>query len=179
MKARPILLPILTLVLTAAALLGLSRILSGTARANIQAEHMAAMQTVLPGSTQFVLEPYSGDDAHIRRVHRGETGFVVETVTDGYAGPITLMVGVGSSGKVTGLVIRELYETWGLGAQALNDSAFLAQFLNASGPLEVGRDVDALTGATVTAKAVARGVSSAVAYVTGADVSTEATAWGG
>ncbi|MFR3921809.1 MAG: hypothetical protein ACLTYN_07340 [Dysosmobacter welbionis] len=36
-----------------------------------------------------------------------------------------------------------------------------------------------MTGATVTSRAVARGVSSACAYVTGADVSTSATEWGG
>jgi Na+-translocating ferredoxin:NAD+ oxidoreductase RnfG subunit len=40
-------------------------------------------------------------------------------------------------------------------------------------------EVDAITGATVTSKAVARSVSSAVAYVTGADVASSATTWGG
>ena len=40
-------------------------------------------------------------------------------------------------------------------------------------------DVDALTGATVTSKAVVRCVNSAVAYVTGADTESAATSWGG
>jgi len=39
--------------------------------------------------------------------------------------------------------------------------------------------VDAITGATVTSKAVVRCVNSAVAFVTGADTVTEATSWGG
>ena len=38
--------------------------------------------------------------------------------------------------------------------------------------------VDALTGATVTSKAIAKSVNSAVGFVTGADVVTEATKWG-
>ena len=36
-----------------------------------------------------------------------------------------------------------------------------------------------LTGATVSSKAITRGVNSAVAFVTGADVSSGATEWGG
>ena len=40
-------------------------------------------------------------------------------------------------------------------------------------------NVDALTGATVTSKAVVKAVNSASAFVTGADVSSSATEWGG
>ena len=176
---KPILVPILTLVLTVLVLLGATLGLNSTAAANAQAEHLQIMQTILPGSTEFVLEPYTGDDANIRSVHKGETGFVVETVTTGYAGDITMLVGVSKEGKVTGLVVRELSETQGLGARALTDHVFLAQFLNTSGEAEVGTNVDAITGATVTSKAVTRSVNSAVAFVTGADTSSSATTWGG
>ena len=40
-------------------------------------------------------------------------------------------------------------------------------------------EVDGITGATVTSKAIARSVNSAVGFVTGADVSSSATTWGG
>ena len=43
----------------------------------------------------------------------------------------------------------------------------------------VGEGIDALTGATVTSKAVTRAVNSAAAFVTGADVSSGATEWEG
>ena len=56
---------------------------------------------------------------------------------------------------------------------------FLAQFLLTGGDAEVGSNVDALTGATVSSKAVTKAVNSAVAYVTGADTSSSATEWGG
>ena len=39
--------------------------------------------------------------------------------------------------------------------------------------------VDGVTGATVTSKAVVKAVNSAKAFVTGADVSSSATEWGG
>ena len=76
-------------------------------------------------------------------------------------------------------MVRDLEETFGLGRNALTDIDFLVQFVGTSGEAEVGGGVDAITGATVTSRAVARGVSSACAYVTGADVSTSATEWGG
>lgn len=176
---KPILILFLTIVLAALLLFGASAGLNGIAAANTQEEHLAMLQTLLPGSTTFVLEPYTGEDANIRSVHKGENGFVVETVTAGYAGDTTMMIGVSNGGTVTGLVVREMSETYGLGANALTDNEFLAQFLNTSGEAEVGVNVDAITGATVTSKAITRSINSAVAYVTGADTSSGATSWGG
>lgn len=179
MKRHSILVCIATIVLSAAILLGATYGLHGVRQLNAQKEHMKIMQTLLPGSTEFTVEPYAGEDETIRCVHKGETGFVIETVTSGYAGDITMLVGVSKEGTVTGLVVRHLSETYGLGAGALTDADFLSQFLNTSGEAKVGETVDALTGATVTSKAVARSVNAAVAYVTGADASSGATSWGG
>lgn len=197
---KPILLPILTILLAAVILLAASFGLNGIAAANAQEDHIWLMQTLLPGSSEFKLEPYSGEDANIRSVHKAENGFVIETVTYGYAGDITMYIGVDNDGKVTGLVVRDLSETFGLGAEALTDVDFLSQFLNSSGSFEVVTgapdafsgatgevseatgdtvEVDALTGATVTSKAVVRAINSAVVYVTGADVASAATSWGG
>ena len=189
---------IISLILVAAILLGASFGLKTVAESNAQAEHLKIMQTVLPDSSDFTLEPYAGDDANICSVHKAENGFVIETVTYGYAGEITMLIGVSNEGRVTGLVVRELSETFGLGANALTDHVFLSQFLNgsefaiagaeadafsgATGSAEVSdgaTEVDGITGATVTSKAIIRCVNSAVAYVTGADIESSATSWGG
>lgn len=179
MKNRSIVLPLLALVLCAVILFGTSTVLADVIQRNAQEELLAKMQTILPGSTNFTQEAYAGDDANISAVWTGETGFVIETVTYGYAGNITMLIGVNKAGYVTGLQVRDMEETLGLGGEALSDWEFLVQFLNTSGEAEVGTNVDALTGATVTSKAIARSVNSAVAYVTGADTSSGATSWGG
>ncbi len=176
---KSIFIPVLSIALSALVLFGASQLLSGIAIENGKKEHLYMMQTLLPGSENFVVEPYTGDDENIVSVHKGENGFVIETKTYGYAGDITMLVGVSTEGTVTGLVVRHLSETYGLGANALTDTDFLAQFLNTSGEAAVGETVDALTGATVTSKAITRAVNSAVAYVTGADASSGATSWGG
>ena len=179
MKNKSIFWPILTIVLCAALLYGAAVGLNGVANANAQKEHLQIMQTILPGSETFTVETYDGEDANIVSVHKGETGYVIKTCVYGYAGEITMLIGVSNDGKVTGLQIRDLSETMGLGAEALTDWEFRVQFLNTSGEAEVGDTVDALTGATVTSKAIARSVNSAVAYVTGADTASGATSWGG
>lgn len=197
---KSVLLPVVTILVIAAVLLAASFGLNGIAAQNAQEDHLWLMQTLLPDSKDFVLEPYSGEDSNIRSVHKAENGFVIQTVTYGYAGEITMYIGVNNEGRVTGLVVRDMSETFGLGAQALTDHVFLKQFLNSSGSFEVVTaapdafssatgevtevegdtvGVDALTGATVTSKAIVRSVNSAVAYVTGADAASAATTWGG
>ena len=192
------LVPAVAILVMAAILLGASAGLSGLRAENIRKEHIYMMQTVLPGSESFVREPYAGEDANVKSVHRAENGFVIETATQGYAGEIAMMIGVSNEGRVTGLVIRDMQETLGLGRNALTDADFLAQFLNTAGGVAIaaGADavsaatgesadagtevtVDAVTGATVTSKAIARSVNSAVAVVTGADVASSATEWEG
>jgi electron transport complex protein RnfG len=196
---KGILLPVITILVIAAVLLGASFGLNSIAAQKAQEDHLWLMQTLLPDSTEFVLEPYSGEDANIRSVHKGENGFVIETVTYGYADEITMFIGVSNEGKVTGLVVYEAHETLSLGNKALNDHVFLSQFLNSEGTFAVATsgadafsgatgetettadtvDVDGITGATVTSKAIVRCVNSAVGYVTGADTSSGATSWGG
>ena len=191
---------IITILVAALILFGASYGLQGVAARKAQEQHLWLMQTLLPGSESFVVVPYDGEDANIRSIHKAENGYVIETVTYGYAGNIRMYVGVNNNGKVTGLVVREAHETVGLGNNALTDHEFLSQFLNSSGSFEIatnGADafsgatgtaeaesgetvqVDGITGATVTSKAIARSVNSAVGYVTGADAVSSATTWGG
>lgn len=176
---RKILMPIITVVLAAVILLGLYNGLLGVRRANEAAELQTKMETILPGSTTFTQEEYTGEDANIKAVYKGETGYVIATETYGYAGNIAMLIGVANEGNVTGLQVRNMQETFGLGKEALTDWEFLAQFLRTEGDAEVGTNIDALTGATVTSKAITRSVNSAVGFVTGADTSSGATSWGG
>lgn len=194
--------PIMAIVLAALILFGASWGMNGVAARNAQKAHLDMMKTLLPGSESFTVEPYSGEDANIVSVHKAENGFVIETVTYGYAGEITMLIGISNEGMVTGLVVQEAHETTGLGNRVLTDHVFLSQFLNGSGNFAVATageadafssatgttetaadgetiDVDAISGATVTSKAIIRSVNSAVAYVTGADASSSATTWGG
>lgn len=186
---KKIIIPVIAILVMGGLLLGLGRWTGSYAQWNARQEHLKTMKTLLPGSENFTLETVTGKNTNIRSVHRGETGFVVEVATQGYADEIVLLVGVSNEGKVTGLTIRDIHETYGLGNTALTDWEFLAQYLNTTGDAKVGQNVDAISGATVTSKAITRAVnaavSTAVSYVTGNDVNTDtdadsgATSWEG
>ena len=176
---RKILVPVLTILLAAAILLCLYNGLNADRFANETQDLQEKMEAMLPGSKVFEPETYTGEDANIHRVWKADTGYIVETITYGYAGNIRMLIGVHNDGYVTGLQIRDMEETYGLGAEALTDWEFLAQFLHTKGDAEVGSGIDAISGATVTSKTIARSVNSAVGFVTGADTTSAATSWGG
>ena len=172
--------PILAIVIAVVVLFGGKAVLSGTAEKNVEIARNKIMLALLPGSTSFAPEEFdAAENTAIKSVYKAENGYVIESTAYGYNGDIVLMVGVSNEGKVTGVVVKDLKETRGLGADALTDVPFLAQYLLTGGDAEVGTNVDALTGATVSSKAVTKAVNSAVAYVTGADTSSAATEWGG
>lgn len=195
---KTILLPISTMLIVSALLFAVSGGLSGIEKTNAAKARLEKMQTLLPGSTEFTKEVYTGEDANIRSVHKAENGYVIETSVYGYAGDITMLIGVNNAGRVVGMVVTDMAETFGLGANALSDHEFLKQFLtvNTSVVVDTGSEtdafssatgttetadsvsVDAITGATVTSKAVAKSINSAIAFVTGADVETSATSDG-
>ena len=179
MKTKELIFCAVCLVVSGLALSLTGAALAPTAAANAETERQEMLETLLPGSETFTQEAYDGSDANITALWKGEGGYVVETTVDGYAGPIRQWTGVSDDGSVTGVVVRDLEETFGLGRGVLTDIPFLAQFIGTTGEAEIGDGVDAITGATVTSRAIARGVSSACGYVTGADVTTSASEWGG
>lgn len=95
-------------------------------------------------------------------------GVVVVSASKGYGGDIKVMTGVDAEGKVTGVEILDINETAGLGMNAKNED-FREQFVGKSGEISViknasaGKDeIVALTGATITSKAVTNAVNIAL-----------------
>ena len=116
------------------------------------------------------LENFPDETGLVEAVYRTSSGYVVEAVPSGYGGEIHMAVGVDGAGQVTGVQIISHTETSGLGANAAANSAagqsFRDQFLGATGQLAVTQDggtIDALTGATMTSRAVTQGVNAALA----------------
>ena len=172
--------PILAIVITALVLFSAKAALAGTAEKNVEIVKNKMMLTLLPGSTSFTEEEFdAAENTAIKSVYKAENGYVIESTAYGYNGDIVLLVGVSNEGEVTGLSVKDMQETRGLGSRALSDVPFLAQFLLTGGDAEIGTNVDALAGATVSSKAVTKAVNAAVGYVTGADTSSAATEWGG
>ena len=92
------------------------------------------------------------------------TAYGILVAPRGYGGPMTIMVGIDSKGQVTGVKVLEHKETPGLGDKVVTGKKFLAQFRgkNASDPVEVKKDIDAVSGATISSKGVTAGVRAAL-----------------
>ncbi|MFA4906391.1 MAG: RnfABCDGE type electron transport complex subunit G [Candidatus Margulisiibacteriota bacterium] len=90
-------------------------------------------------------------------------GWVFSVSPQGYGGKIGMLVGVNLKGQVTGLKILSQKETPGLGVNIIKPS-FLSQFINktAGDPLEPKQDIVAITGATISSRAVSQGVRQSI-----------------
>lgn len=93
-------------------------------------------------------------------------GHVAQITVNGFGGPIEIMVGMDEAGMITGLSVggANFAETAGLGARA-KEPKFTDQFAGVTAPAELGKDIDAITGATISSSAVVNGVNEIAAYI--------------
>ena len=153
----------------AAALAGVNSI-TAPAIAELTAQKTQnAIELVLPGGGDAVEFPATD---LVSKVYASESGYAVEVTPGGFDNTITMMVGVDKAGSVLGISIIKHTETAGLGAVAAAGTpageAFRNEFVGASGSVSVTKDggeVEAITGATITSRAVCAGVNAALEVV--------------
>lgn len=125
-----------------------------------------AMREVLPAQDYTPLDaalPQGVTEAY----RAGDAGYVVRVAPNGFGGAIDLMVGVKADRTVNGVAVIAHSETASLGANCTREE-FRAQYAGGAGPFAVGQDggtIEALTGATVTSRAVTDGVNAALDFV--------------
>lgn len=160
--------------ITAAAALVLALMNSVTAPviAKNQAEkQQKAMQLVLPAAAGFSDENLKTDDMPetVTAVYAStnDAGYAVMVSPTGYGGAISIAVGVSPEGEVTGVDIINQTETAGLGANCTKPE-FKDQFVGKTAGITVTKSgakenqVDAISSATITSKAVTAGVNAAL-----------------
>ena len=110
-------------------------------------------------------EVLNDDETVFKAVENGETkGYCVNVVSQkGYGGNIELMVGFDSELKVLGIEYISMAETPGLGMNAKTDEKFNGQFMGKT--TFDDSELQAMTGATITSKAVNDGVNIASSMV--------------
>ena len=133
-----------------------------------------AIAAVLPGGFDTEITDYADATGIVSKVYQGANGYAVEVGPGGFDNTITMMVGIDNEGKVLGISVVSHTETAGLGAVADADTpkgiAFREQFVGAAGSVAVSKDggtMDAITGATITSRAICVGVNAALDCVAG------------
>ncbi|MCF0130849.1 MAG: RnfABCDGE type electron transport complex subunit G [Pseudobutyrivibrio sp.] len=129
--------------------------------------------TALVQSAGFTTE--SINNCVVAKDANGALGYVFTVTTKaGYGGEITFSVGITNAGVINGYSITSISETAGLGMKARDtgDGTFSAQFVNKNATIfEVTKggaasdnQIDAISAATITSKAVTNGVNACVTY---------------
>ena len=143
---------------------------------NQKATRDLAMAAIIPGAEFTDLETtVEGDKTTpaITGVYEAVkdgavVGYCVEVVPSGFGGGITMIVGINADGTVAGAKVNGHAETPGLGAKAQSDWIDQYAGVAADGSLAVTKDggtIQAITGATITSRAVTLGVNTAANYV--------------
>jgi len=139
------------------------------AKLQLEAENSAKAE-VFPGAESFENIQADGvSAAYVCKDSNGNTaGYCFKTETSGFGGPISVIVGVDINCQITGVKIIDMSETPGLGAKA-SESDWLSQFRDKTDSISVVKtgnakdnEINAISGATITSKAVTNGVNLAL-----------------
>ena len=155
-----IVLAIICLVI--AALLGLvNSVTEGPIADNTAKTVQDSLKIVLPADTYDEVE-YSGTEANVIAVYKaGADGYVVEVMK------MENNINAECDGAITGIAIISHSETSGLGSKA-TDPEWQAQFAGITDTVTVTKDggqINAITGSTITSRAVCDGVNMARSVV--------------
>ncbi|MGI6075011.1 MAG: RnfABCDGE type electron transport complex subunit G [Pyramidobacter sp.] len=141
-----------------------------------QKQRARALEATLPQAESFALVPVEGSGI-ISEIAKGTSGgetagYCFTLKPKGFGGILTLVCGIADDGQVMDISILESNETPGLGAQA-SKPAFAGQFhqRRTSGlltvvktPVENDDQIQAISGATITSRAITDAVNEALRY---------------
>ena len=123
-----------------------------------------ACKTVLPDATTF--EAVESATSGVQAAVKADTGWVIQASAKGFGGQVPVIVGLDADGAIVGVSFPENSETAGYGAQLYEEgnesaAALAASLVGKSGEVAIG-DVDAISGATISSKAVVEAVNTAL-----------------
>jgi len=175
--------PVLVTCVVAAA--GLSVTYAVTAPKIAEQDRLAeerSLQAVLPDATFTCLEdsriatemddasdPVEVLDAFYAAADGEQVGWALKVSSRGYGGPMVVVIGMDTSGSVTGVSILSHNETAGLGTKVMSEEWFLQQFadLGAGFADDDVRSLDVISGSTKSSNGVRNGVAAAGRVYTG------------
>ena len=166
---------LLICAIVATLLAGVNSVTKPIIEENEQKNFELAMQEVLPEASSFQKVTTSDftpaeTGVMLSSVYQSDnSGYVVSTVcSEGYGGDISVMVGIDSALSVNQVKIMSMSETPGLGARA-SEAKFIEQYQGQSASIAVIKNatptngqIEAISGATITSKAVTKAVNTAL-----------------
>lgn len=156
---------VLTLICSAVALMlaAVNAVTKEKIADNVERDKLEAVSRIFEDTEKTY--SFDADGHETILVGNGEglvLGYCVTVKPQGYGGEIEMLVGIASDKTVKGVQIISMSETPGVGSRVKSDPAFLPQFTGKSGEFVIGDNVDAISGASISSKAVTAGINEAV-----------------
>lgn len=132
-----------------------------------QTELDAAIPQILPKATKLVSTNITSEDINFMGVYKDEggNGVAMHVQSKGYGkDPLKMLVGINPDGTVAGVKIISTSESPGIGTK-VEPADYLSKYIGKSGEQKVrkdGGDIDEIAGATISSRAVAKGVTTAL-----------------
>lgn len=166
---------------TALLLSGVNALTKDTIAENDAKEKSAAIAAIFPDSDSSESADVTIDGVNgVWLVTSGGDilGYAASVSPLGFGGALDMMVGVNSDGTIAGMKIVSHSETPGLGSR-VDDPDYLSQYTGKSGTLSLGNGIDAITGSTISSKAVLEAANRALAAYSDVFTENDAIADGG
>jgi electron transport complex protein RnfG len=137
--------------------------------AELRTEEQAALKNIVPAADSFEAKSV-GDIEYFDATKDGSlVGYCIKVTAAGYSGYMRIIVGIDTNGIIKGVNILEHQETPGLGSKINEvkpgdkEPYFLRQFKGKQArTVAVKKDIDAITGATISSKAVTDAINKTV-----------------
>jgi len=123
-------------------------------------EERLALMAVLPEGKNFEAIDVAAENIVSAYVDTEGAGYVFMAQGKGFAGAISVMVGIGSDGLITGTQVMEHGETPGIGDKMITEEWFQPQYVGKDQNLE---GVESITGATFSSKGFNAAITAAYA----------------
>jgi electron transport complex protein RnfG len=135
----------------------------------LREEEQEALMLIIP-EADFFRERSSDGFEYFEAVKGQDTiGYCIRITTNGYNGFIRMVAGIDPNGIIKGVEVLQHEETPGLGGKVdevrpgEKESSFLMQFRGKQArTIAVKKDIDAITGATITSRAVTDSINKTV-----------------
>lgn len=135
----------------------------------LKTEEQSALKEIIPEADNFIEDSSGGIDYFKAQKGKSLVGYCIKVTGTGYNGYIRIIAGIDTAGIIKGVRVLEHYETPGLGARineiktGEKEPYFLKQFTGKPAKeIFVKKNIDAITGATISSKAVTDAIRDTV-----------------
>ncbi len=165
-KAYPIIFLAVIVIISVSLLLLISSVTSPVLELRKAEETKKTLEIIFPQMSRYEIE----DEIYVIYQDGEKTGYAFKASGNGYGGEIEILVGLDTGFEIKGISILSQAETPGLGAR-IAEVSFTDQFKGMSLSEVVlkseGGKIDAITGATISSRAVVDAIRGKMAEVVG------------